>query len=259
MLPPRNTRPLTARSVLASVLLGTDPPWLPTTLLVRTAGLFGISEGSTRTALSRMVGAGEAVSEDGGYRLVGRLVARQARQSASRRAETRRWDGTWELATVGGDSARSAADRAALREALTALRLAELREGTWARPDNLDPDRATEARDVARRWCVCWSGAAPDPALDPAELWDLTAWSSTAAALRADMAGLVSHLEADEPKGLADGFVTSAAVLRHLQADPLLPPELLPADWPGDALRTDYDRYDTAYRAALRTWFTAAS
>jgi phenylacetic acid degradation operon negative regulatory protein len=89
----RNTRPLTARSVLASVLLGTDPPWLPTTLLVRTAGLFGISEGSTRTALSRMVGSGEAVAEDGGYRLAGRLVARQARQSASRRAETRRWPG----------------------------------------------------------------------------------------------------------------------------------------------------------------------
>lgn len=255
MSPPRNTRPLTARSVLASVLLGTDPPWLPTTLLVRTAGLFGISEGSTRTALSRMVSAGEAVSEQGGYRLVGRLVARQARQSASRRAETRPWDGTWELATIEGDGARSPADRAALRDALAALRLVELREGAWGRPDNLHADRAPEARGVADEWCVWWTGARPDPAPAPADLWNLTTWSRQAAALRADMAGLVDHLEADEPTSLAEGFVTSAAVLRHLQADPLLPPELLPADWPGDALRAEYDRYDTAYRAALRTWF----
>jgi phenylacetic acid degradation operon negative regulatory protein len=45
-------------------------------------------------------------------------------------------------------------------------------------------------------------------------------------------------------------------VLRHFQADPLLPGQLLPEDWPGDRLRRDYDRYDTAYRSVLRTWFS---
>jgi phenylacetic acid degradation operon negative regulatory protein len=255
----RNTRPLTARSVLASVLLGTDPPWLPTTLLVRTAGLFGISEGSTRTALSRMVGSGEAVAEDGGYRLAGRLVARQARQSASRRAETRRWDGTWELVTIEGDGARSPADRAALREALAALRLVELREGAWGRPDNLHPDRSPDALQVATQWCRWWRGTIPDPAPEPTDLWDLRGWSTTAAALRAEMAELLPGFEADDPAGLADGFVTSAAVLRHLQADPLLPVELRPFGWPGDALRHDYERYDQAYRTTLRHWFTTAT
>lgn len=251
----RNTRPLTARSVLASVLLGTDPPWLPTPLLVRTAGLFGISEGSARTALSRLVSGGEAVAEEGGYRLAGRLVARQARQAESRRADTRPWDGTWELATVDGDTARSAVDRAALREALGALRLAEVREGVWTRPDNLAPDRSPAASAVAERWCRWWRQAAPDPVPAAGALWDLAGWTATAAALRAEMAELVDQLEAGDTAALADGFVTSAAVLRHLQADPLLPRPLLPAGWPGDALRADYDRYDTAYRAVLRTWF----
>src|SRR5262245_49022958 len=96
---------LTARSVLASVLLGTDPPWLPTSLLVRTTALFGITEGTTRTALSRMAANGEVEGEVGGYRLVGRLVSRQARQVASRRAEVRPWDGTWELLIVTGEDA----------------------------------------------------------------------------------------------------------------------------------------------------------
>src|SRR4051812_37910406 len=92
--------PLTARSVLASVLLGTEPSWLPTPRLVRTAELFGISEGTARTALSRMSAAGEVEGLEGGYRLVGRLAERGERQAASRAASTRPWDGTWELAVV---------------------------------------------------------------------------------------------------------------------------------------------------------------
>jgi phenylacetic acid degradation operon negative regulatory protein len=245
---------LSARSVLASVLLGTEPPWLPTPRLVRTATLFGISEGTARTALSRMVAAGEAVAERGGYRLVGRLAERQLRQAASRRADTLPWDGTWELATVDGDTGRSAADRTALREACRQLRLAELREGVWARPANLDPDRSPDAAAVVARWCHRWRGARPDPQPDVAALWALAGWAARAEELRAEMAALVGPLEGGDRSALAPGFVTSAAVLRHLQGDPLLPPELLPRAWPGDGLRRDYDRYDGAYRAVLRAW-----
>jgi phenylacetic acid degradation operon negative regulatory protein len=54
---------------------------------------------------------------------------------------------------------------------------------------------------------------------------------------------------------LAEGFVLSAATLRHFQADPLLPPELLPSGWPGAALRADYDEYDTAFKAVWRDWY----
>jgi phenylacetic acid degradation operon negative regulatory protein len=250
--------PLTARSVLASVLLGTDPPWLPTRLLVRTADLFGIEEGAVRTALSRMAAAGEAVGEDGGYRLAGHLVARQARQDASRRADVRPWDGTWQLASVDGEGRRSAADRAALRAALGALRLAELREGLWGRPDNLDPDRSPDAAEVVDAWCIGWRGARPSLAVRAEALWDLAGWADEAEDLRRRMADLSAPLVAGDVAVLADGFVVSATVLRLLQADPLLPAELLGRWWPGDALRADYDRYDAAYRQALRRWFSAA-
>ncbi len=249
---------LSARSVLASVLLGTEPPWLPTPRLVRTAALFGVSEGTARTALSRMTSAGEAVAERGGYRLVGRLAERQTRQAASRRADTLDWDGGWELATVDGDGSRPAADRAALREACRDLRLVELREGVWARPANLDPARSPDAAAVVAAWCHRWSGARPDPDPDVAELWDLAAWSQRAQDLRDEMEALLGPLERRDRRALAAGFVTSAAVLRHLQADPLLPLELLPVDWPGDALRRAYDRYDAAYRTVLGAWLAEA-
>lgn len=249
--------PLTARSVLASVLLGTDGAWLPTPRLVRTAELFGISEGTARTALSRMSSAGEVEGVEGGYRLAGRLVARQDRQAASRSAVTRPWDGTWELAMVHRGAGRPADARALLRDALGQMRFGELREGVWARPANLDPERSPDAARVVGQWCQWWVGAEPDPEPDVDELFRVDDWQVAAEELEAEMAVLLPRLEAEDHQALAPGFVLSAAVLRHLQADPLLPPDLLPEDWLGAELRTRYDRYDTAYRAVLRSWLLA--
>jgi len=258
MWPTRNA-PLTARSVLASVLLGTDPPRLATPLLVRTGELFGITEGTVRTALSRMAAAGEVEADDGSYRLTGRLVERQRRQAASRRADVRGWDGTWELATVDTSDARPAADRAALRDALSTLRLAELREGVWGRPDNLDPERSPDAGAVATEWCTRWRGATPAEPPDVMALWPLDPWRADADELRRAMAALLERLEGGDATALADGFVVSASVLRLFQHDPLLPGALLPADWPGASIRSEYDRYDEAYRHTLRDWFRRSS
>ena len=136
-VPDEQAPPLTARSVLASGLLGMDPPELPVAQLVRLADLFGISENRARVALSRMVAAGEATSDGSGrYRLAGHLAARQSRQSASRSGATTVYDGRWRLAVV--TTTGSTADvRAARRRALAYARLAELREGVWMRPDNV--------------------------------------------------------------------------------------------------------------------------
>jgi phenylacetic acid degradation operon negative regulatory protein len=248
------TRRTTARSILLSVLLGSDPPRLPVQLLVRTTELFGIAEGTTRTALSRMATAGEVVAEDGWYALAAdRLLARQVRQSASRAARTRAWRGQrWRQAVVVADGRRPAADRSALRATLAAARLAELREGVWLRPDNVDVP-SVDAPELR------WSTVVPDgdAAELAAELWELPGWAAEAARLRRAMGALLPGLERGDRTVLADGFVLSADVLRHFQADPLLPAELLPDGWPGADLRREYDRYDRAYRSVLRAWFRA--
>ena len=141
-------RPLTARSVVASTLLGMRPPELTPQLLVRSGELFGISGGSTRTALSRMVAAGELEAVDGRYRLAGHLLERQARQDASRHPRLRAaWDRTWRTAVVVAGR-RPAAERAALRAAMARARYGELREGVWLRPDNL-VEPAPRVEDVA--------------------------------------------------------------------------------------------------------------
>lgn len=264
----RDERPLTARSVVASTLLGIEPPELPARLLVRSGGLFGIAEGTTRVALSRMVATGELEAVDGRYRLAGPLVSRQARQIASRAGLTRTWRGGWLMSVVVADQ-RSAVDRAAMRSAARSLRLAERREGVWLRPDNLTAahGHAVEAAaGVLREQCETY---AVRPAGDPAELagllWDLDGWARRALTLGRALEQLAPALEVRRPAEpraraaegtpLGHSFVVSAAVLRHFQADPLLPTELLPDNWPGESLRDAHRSFDAMFKAAWAAWF----
>lgn len=254
-------KPLTARSVLASALLGSDPPELPVAQLLHLVGLFGINENRARVALSRMVASGEATTAgDGRYRLAGHLLDRQSRQIASRAGHTRPWTGDWSLVVVM-TSGSSAEVRARRRRALAFARLGELRDGTWLRPDNVDvalPDDVVG--DVLRLTGRLSDGRLPDGGLpddrlpDDRELadrlWDLDGWARRADELAAGLAGRPPGGRDD----LAPGFELSAAVLRHFQADPLLPADLLPPDWPGGRLRRAYDDWDHRYRDVLAAW-----
>jgi phenylacetic acid degradation operon negative regulatory protein len=246
---PAPGRPLTARSVMASALLGMDPPELPVAQLVRLTGLFGVSENRARVALSRMVAAGEATSDGAGrYRLAGHLAARQTRQSASRAGITTDYDGSWWLAVVT-TTGSTAEVRSARRRALTYARLAELREGVWMRPTNV----AVPLPDSLDADVELMTALPPDADHLVGRLWDLPDWSQYASELLAALEALAP----DGPEALAPGFELSAAVLRHLQADPLLPEPLQPADWPGARLRETYDDWDERYRATLRAWSRA--
>lgn len=248
---------LTARSVVASTLLGVRPPRLATRHLVGACGLFGISDGTARVAISRMVAAGELAPDDGGYRLTGALLARSARQDQSAAASTRPWaaDDGWALAVVVGD-ARPAAERAALRRATSALRLAELREGVWLRPDNLPP-LAGGADEVVAAQCQRWTGRpAGDPAGLVATLWDLDGWTARASRLAAALDRTAPALAVGARAALPEAFVLSAAVLRHLQSDPLLPEVLLPSGWPGASLRAAHATWRRSFDVTWRAWAT---
>jgi phenylacetic acid degradation operon negative regulatory protein len=251
-MPDRNDppRPLSARSVIASTLLGMHPPVLPARVLVRSGELFGIAEGTTRTALSRMVATGELVAEDSSsYRLAGRLLSRQARQDVSRKRYRWGWDGRWWRMAVVVAERRSADERAALRASLLGARYAELREGVWTRPDNLPFERPSAPG------CEWIKGEFAAPVEMAATLWDLDGWAARGRELQAAVESWTPRLADEGVAVLAPTFVVSADVLRHLQADPLLPRELLPSGWPGEPLRVAYDAFDAAFKRAWRDWY----
>ncbi len=220
-------RTLSARSVLATALLGADQPHLTVGELVGMASLFGISDGAARTCLWRMVSNGELTSDEGIYALAGSLLERRQRVDEAARIDDTAspWDGTWELAVVSLDR-RSAADRLALRKAATALHLAELREGVWIRPDNLNPNRLPTLRAVLDLQCVHFHGAATDtPAETVRSLFNLDDWAAVARRLTVAMRD-ERDVEAVDADDFVYRFALSITVVRHLQLDPLLPAEL---------------------------------
>lgn len=228
--PPPDPRPLTARSVVLSVLLGSHPPELPVRTLVRLVEPFGVSGSTLRVALTRMVAAGDLLRTDGTYRLADRLTERQRRQDEALRPQTLAWDGTWELVAVTA-TGRGATERAALRALLSQLRLAELRPGVWLRPANLTRPLPASLADQ-----VLPLDATPrqDPIRLVHSLWGLTDWADDANVLLRRLAA------AEQP---AQRFTLAAACVRHLLADPVLPPSLVPPGWPADQLRQAYQRY----------------
>jgi phenylacetic acid degradation operon negative regulatory protein len=250
-------RPLSARSVLATALLGADQPHLKVGELVEVAALFGISDGAARTCLWRMVSAGELTSDDGTYGLAGRLLDRRQRvEDASRIDDTSLlpWDKTWELAIVSLER-RSAADRLALRKAATALHLGELREGVWLRPDNLDRNRLPTLRAVLDQQCVHFHSAETDiPADTVKTVFRLEDWAVDARRLTVAMRDELD-VEAVGADDFTYQFALSIAAIRHLQLDPLLPAELIPRQWPAHALRSTYRHFDGVFKRRLNGSF----
>lgn len=228
---------MTARSVVLSVLLGAHPAWATAAELIRLTADFDIKEATLRVALTRMVGAGDLVRSEDGYRLSDRLLARQRRQDDAINPQLGSWDGAWTtlvITSVGTD----ARTRAGLRVTLQQNRFAELREGVWLRPDNVKP---TLPDDVLSRVRMM-RGYDDRPAELAGQLWDLPAWARIGERLLQNMAAAT-----DVPSR----FVAAAGMVRHLLTDPVLPAELLPDGWPGPELRESYARF-AAELVALR-------
>jgi phenylacetic acid degradation operon negative regulatory protein len=230
-------RPFNARSLVLSVLLGLPEPRLPASAIQRLTGPFGIAAGTMRTALSRMVAAGELANDDGDYELRGRLLERKAAQDIGRRPPGDAWDGTWWIAAVTAPS-RTVADRREFRAHMVNARMGELRPDTWLRPANLAVPHVR--RDVA---LVRGPLTGPTPHELVRVLWNLPA-------IEARCRTLLTALEAPDP-GLPAMMQRAAAVVRFLRDEPLLPRSLTPDSWPVDELRDRYRDLDRRMGKAL--------
>jgi phenylacetic acid degradation operon negative regulatory protein len=227
----RSSDRLTARSIILSLLLGLHPASATSGELIRLTNGFAITDAAMRVALTRMAASGDLVRSADGYRLSDRLLTRQGRQDDALRPLTRVWRGAWltvVITTVGVDPRT----RAEMRRALYDNRLAELREGVWLRPDNLELDLPV---DLQQRVRIMYSYDNA-PAQLARLLWDLSGWTHTGHDLLAEL---------DSSSDTFEKFVVAAAIMRHLMTDPVLPEDLLPARWPGDELRKAYAEFTT--------------
>lgn len=223
-------RPLTARSAILSLLLGAHPPSATVSEVVAFGRHVDINDSAVRAALTRMVSSGDLFRDKGVYTLSDRLLERQRRQDEAMTVPTEPWNGVWRVAAVVS-SGKDPASRLHLRRSMLATHFGELREGVWMRPDNLD---WRPSADIAGDLELM--RARPDHNAENLvyRLFAPHRW----AAVGRDL--LVHARRATSPH---DRLTAIATIVRHLTHDPLLPVELLPDDWPGDALRHTYDEF----------------
>lgn len=168
------------------------------------------------------------------------------------------WDGVWHLYAFSIPELRRA-DRDALRVALGYLGAAQLTPGLYISPYDLRPDIATElsprdvSGDVTHLGATQVEHQGRPLAGQIAELWDL-------ADLHLRYRGLTEALDLGERQlavetspatRLATRVVMLSALNHALVPDPLLPPDLLPTDWPGAAVRQRFAELFERYRLAV--------
>jgi phenylacetic acid degradation operon negative regulatory protein len=221
---------------------------MPVGRLLEFTALFGITAGTARTALSRMVTRGELRNDDGIYRLSGHLVERQAQQDTGRIAPPANWDDTWWfVAVVARD--RTVAERRAFRSKVVGARLGELRPDTWLRPANLGVPSDLDGVIVSRGPLV--TGVDTDVV---GRLWDLDAIDARARSLVAMLHTTSARLAAGGDSTLADAFVQLAACQRFLRTEPQLPASLDPGRSSAE-LRAIYAEVVVSFQQRLGDFF----
>ena len=244
--------PLTPRSIVLSVLLGSHPPRMPVGRILEFTSLFDLADGTVRTALSRMVAAGDLINDDGIYRLAGRLVERQAQQDAGRRHPPSDWDHTWWMVAVLSDR-RTMAERRAFRAWAIGARLGELRPDLWLRPANLDIPTDLPHVLITRGSMI--SGAQQQLV---AHLWDLDALRARSNVNRLALDAAAARLGDPDDRSLADAFTALAAAQQFLRIEPQLPANLTPHTI-GDDVRMRYAEVVEVFQARLARFFAGRS
>lgn len=242
-------RPLSARSLALSVLLGTHPPELPAYALVALGELFDIEPGTMRTALSRLVSEGTLATTDGRYRLIdAELLDRQRAQDIGRVPVHHGWSGGWHT-VIAADSRRPLRQRRAFRTLMANHRFGELQPDIWMRPDN-EPAPPIERHHNLIVMTGSLGGREPADLVD--ELWDLARIGSDGAERFSHCQAALDELDWSSPDCIRPSFFEAASTLRLLRREPRLPLDLQPPDWPMDAVRECYRELETRHQTAIR-------
>ena len=231
-----------ARSALFDVYgdhLRTRGSQAPVAAVVRLLAPVGIAAPAVRTAISRMVMQGwlEPVQlpSGRGYRATARATDRLDRAGDRiYRLDQPRWDGRWHLVLVEAPTERTARNR--LRADLGFVGYAELADHVWVSPF----PRPELASVLERAGATGRTAVATDFDPPPTDAWNLEAlrdayarWPATAR----ELVGRTGPGAGDDPDewAFAARFHLVHEWRKFLFADPGLPAELLPPDWPGHA------------------------
>jgi phenylacetic acid degradation operon negative regulatory protein len=235
--------------------------WL--TGLIRLMAPFAINERLVRTSVFRLTADGWLARASQGRRSRYRLTRDGARRfhDAYKRIYERPaddWHGKWELVLADRVAAPR---RAGLRQELAWAGFGELGTTTFLRPHEAARPLPSilDGKGVALRITVaiCADLAGRPIAHAVPEAWDLGSLAADYRRFLARFGAVIEHFREGGAHDPAQCFVVRTMLIhayrRVLLRDPLLPPALLPLDWPGAAAYTlCRDFYRLTHRDAER-------
>ena len=213
--------------------------------LIRLMAAFDMNDRLVRTSVFRLAAEGWLARASRGRRSRYRLTRDGARRfdDAYRRIYLRPpddWHGQWEIVLA---ERAGAPVRAALREELAWAGFGALGTTTFLRPH--EPARAlpsiVQAKGIADRVTVAIASDFAGRSIDAAvpEAWDLASLATDYRRFLARFGGVIEHFREGEAHDPSQCFVVRTMLIhayrRVLLRDPLLPPALLPLEWPGAA------------------------
>lgn len=243
---------------------------------------FGISERTVRTGVFRLAADGWLRGESRGRQSRYRLTAAGARAFADayRRIyfpHADDWNGEWQVVVAPPESL-AARERVTLRNAFAWNGFGALAPGVYARPRGAHGDELPVPASIGARLTVLTARddtrvAATSLAASAAQAWDLHGLGATWRAYLARFGRAIDYFRGggkhapDARQCFVARTLLIHAFRRVLLRDPLLPPVLLPLDWPGAAayvLTRDFYRLvhrpaDAYLAASLGADFGAAS
>ncbi|GGK77076.1 putative repressor in the phenylacetic acid catabolism [Planomonospora parontospora subsp. parontospora] len=225
--------------------------------LYAVAEILGMSDQQVRLCIGRLTDEGRFTREGRGRKAVLRATAGVTNSPALTAGFVRHafrqdrglqpWDGLWHLVAFAvPESARAARD--GLREAILRLGGAPLHNGLYVSAHPWEDLVETEAHRLglapALTHLTCTHlrmGGEHDPRALAASLWPLQEIAAGYERLAEVTRPRLHRVTGPEPltrtEVLAIEIELAAELTRAMDPDPLLPPELLPADWPGGRAR----------------------
>lgn len=219
----------------------------------------GLSEGASRTVLSRMARKGWFTTKREGrhafYQLTprGRKLLEEGRERIYHPSWDEPWDGRWVLAAYSiPEAKRELRDR--LRDRLGWLGFGSIGNGLWISPHDVVAEveeLATALGIVDHLECFRGEGAAfSDPESLVHRAWDLPAVNRDYESFIARHVPPFKRLRAEEERGEPDPrscYVARFRLSHEFRAfpleDPYLPRSLLPQDWAGECAAVLFQTY----------------
>ena len=220
-------------------------------VLVELCVLFGLNESAVRTYLSRAVQNNIFKRIERGnkvyYQLTKRGIEFSGLISVSFRFEAQPWNGYWSMIAFSVPD-RERAKRDKLRRKLTYCRYRQWYKGLWIRPDNFSLDiEEIVARYISKKRYNIFKSDLEDlnKSRTIAEnLFQLKKINQSYIRVIKNMTPALSELEQLLPRDTFIKYIlTDRDFVTILSQDPLLPKELLPANWQGDELRSMFHQF----------------